>query len=151
VTIKPALLFGVASVVLAALGVWRYRVETAPPEAPTPALRAEQADLDLGERPPGDVAVRFRLLNVTSRPIRVVGQSPCCGKNSCLGPAEMGPFEIEANGSAVIVAEASLLDPGPFECPMYITYLQDGRYEQIKFTIKGTCVAPGAVDVKAAP
>lgn len=53
----------------------------------------------------------------------------------------MDPFAILPHREVEIECEATPHEPGPFACPISVTYY-DGEYHAIKLTVTGTCIAP---------
>jgi hypothetical protein len=70
--------------------------------------------------------------------------------NCCFGPKQMEPFVIPARSETEIECEATSDGPGPFSCPMLVTYF-DGDIRAIKLSVRGTWVAPRNADHASKP
>jgi hypothetical protein len=107
----------------------------------SPPITVEEPDKDLGSQPcESEVPVRFVVKNVTAQPVRILGLVPCCGINTCCCPKRMDPFVLAPSAEVQVEWEASPGEPGPFKCPMYITYY-DGDYQALKLSVQGTWLA----------
>jgi hypothetical protein len=61
----------------------------------------------------------------------------------------MDPFTIPPKGEVEIECEATPVEAGLFNCPMYITFY-DGDYRDLKLSITGNWTVPRKLDDVAA-